>query len=279
MAELVKPWNDGGSLTATYEGSGDGSAVFSSDVAEGLDREMSVAFVDASRQVNVARTVKQIGKREPFVASDGDFVLADGGTFNVLKEEFAEKIEYTELDSIVAESAGPWIDTGVNCTSNIRVVFDCLVYDSSSATYVLGTPTRKSGALFLVRITTSGTSLVSDYGSSSGKNSGVQAGVRRVIDKNKNTMTVDGVTVTHPEQTFDCESNLGLLTGTSTSGSQGLSRGTIYGAQVYDNDILVRDFIPVQWKDGRVGLYDKVNKQFYSSAGKKEFIAGEIIEE
>ena len=87
MAELNKQWNDGGSLSVNYDGDRDGSAVFSSEQNEGIDREMSVAFVDASRQVNVARTVKQIGMREPFVASDGDFILADGGTFNVLKDE------------------------------------------------------------------------------------------------------------------------------------------------------------------------------------------------
>lgn len=87
MAELNKQWNDGGSLSVTYDGDRDGSAVFSSEQNEGIDREMSVAFVDASRQVNVARTVKQIGMREPFSASDGDFILADGGTFNVLKDE------------------------------------------------------------------------------------------------------------------------------------------------------------------------------------------------
>ena len=81
MAELVKQWNDGGSLTATYEGSGDGSAVFSSDTNEGIDREMSVFFKDASKKISVERTVKQEGRREVF----GDFTLANGGTFNVIK--------------------------------------------------------------------------------------------------------------------------------------------------------------------------------------------------
>lgn len=85
MAELVKPWNDGGSLSVAYDGDRDGSAVFSSDTAEGLDREMSVSFVDASRSVIVERTVRQTGLREEFTASDGEFILADGGTFNVLK--------------------------------------------------------------------------------------------------------------------------------------------------------------------------------------------------
>lgn len=87
MAELVKPWNDGGSLSVAYNGDGDGSAVFSSDVAEGLDREMIVVFRDGGRTVAVERKVLQVGMREMFVPSDGDFILADGGTYNVLKNE------------------------------------------------------------------------------------------------------------------------------------------------------------------------------------------------
>ena len=81
MAELVKPWNDGGSLSISYDGDRDGSAVFSSDVAEGLDREMAVSFVDKYRSVVVERNVIQHGKREVF----SDINLADGGTYNVIK--------------------------------------------------------------------------------------------------------------------------------------------------------------------------------------------------
>ena len=87
MAELVKPWNDGGSLSVTYNGDGDGSAVFSSDIAEGLDREMLVIFRDGGKTVAIERKVLQVGKREMFVPSDNEFLLADGGTFNVLRNE------------------------------------------------------------------------------------------------------------------------------------------------------------------------------------------------
>lgn len=86
MAELVRPWSDGGSLTAAYEGRGDGSAVFSSDVAEGLDREMTVTFVDKYRSVVVERRVKQEGMREVFTGYDERFITADGGTFNSIKD-------------------------------------------------------------------------------------------------------------------------------------------------------------------------------------------------
>lgn len=85
--ELKKPWNDGGSLSVTYDGDGDGSAVFSSDVAEGLDREMVVVFRDDGKDVAVERKVLQVGMREMFVPNDGDFILADGGIYNVLKNE------------------------------------------------------------------------------------------------------------------------------------------------------------------------------------------------
>ena len=86
MAELVRPWDDGGSLTATKEGSGDGSAVFSSDVAEGLDREMIVVLRDSSKTVAVERKVKQVGMREVFTGYDERFITADGGTFNSIKD-------------------------------------------------------------------------------------------------------------------------------------------------------------------------------------------------
>lgn len=86
MRELIKPWNDGGSLTATYEGSGDGTAVFSSDVAEGLDREMIIVFRDSGDTVAVERTVKQVGMREVFTGYDERFITADDGTFNSIKD-------------------------------------------------------------------------------------------------------------------------------------------------------------------------------------------------
>ena len=86
MAELIKPWNDGGSLSVTYEGNGDGSAFFSSDVAEGLDREMIVVFRDSSKTITIERKVKQVGMREVFTGYDERFITADGGTFNSIKD-------------------------------------------------------------------------------------------------------------------------------------------------------------------------------------------------
>lgn len=79
-------WNEGdGYITATYEGSGSGSASISSDVNEGIDREQSIKVETTDKSKSASILVQQEGLREVFAPSDGDFILADGGTFNVIK--------------------------------------------------------------------------------------------------------------------------------------------------------------------------------------------------
>jgi hypothetical protein len=86
MAELKKQWSDGELLTVVYNGDRDGSATFTSDVNESIDREMVVTYVDKDRKVSVAQMVKQVGLREVLNASDGLLITSDGETLNVLKE-------------------------------------------------------------------------------------------------------------------------------------------------------------------------------------------------
>ena len=49
--------------------------------------------------------------------------------------------------------------------------------------------------------------------------------------------------------------------------------------QIYDNDTLVRDFVPVLDKDDIPCMYDKVERKFYYNQGTGDFIAGPIIGE
>ena len=90
MEETKIKWNEGdGYITATYEGSGNGSASISSDVNEGIDREQSITIetTKGNNPKSESVVVTQIGRREIFLPGDGDFILADGGTFNVLKNK------------------------------------------------------------------------------------------------------------------------------------------------------------------------------------------------
>lgn len=86
MKSVIKPWNDGGSLTVTYNGVGDGEAVFSSEQNTGIDRETEVTFKGGGMEE--VRKVTQVGLRQPFgLAGGGVFRVKDDGRFGVLKEK------------------------------------------------------------------------------------------------------------------------------------------------------------------------------------------------
>ena len=50
--------------------------------------------------------------------------------------------------------------------------------------------------------------------------------------------------------------------------------GELYYFRAYQNDILVRNFIPARNSSGVVGMYDTVSGQFFTNQGMGEFIAG-----
>lgn len=118
MAKLVKQWNEGdGNIVATYEGSGDGPISLTTDIPnEGIDREQEITIQTTDKNKSVNVLVKQEGLREVFATTDG-FILADGGTFNVLKvggdtPDVPEPTEtYTRL-SYLESTGSQYINTG-----------------------------------------------------------------------------------------------------------------------------------------------------------------------
>ena len=52
---------------------------------------------------------------------------------------------------------------------------------------------------------------------------------------------------------------------------------TLYYCKIYDNNALVRDFVPCKDPSGAVGLYDLVGDDFYGNAGTGSFTAGPEI--
>ena len=49
----------------------------------------------------------------------------------------------------------------------------------------------------------------------------------------------------------------------------------LYYFEMYDNDILIRHYIPCYRKsDGKIGLYDIVEGKFYTNEGEGEFLKG-----
>ena len=128
----------------------------------------------------------------------------------------------------------------------------------------------------------------SNYGNSNTP-SGVLINANDVIeiDKNKNivTFSVNNITKSVINQVY---SNFvspyqmrifGITRPQSVSYLYDTGKMKLYYFQIYDNDVLVRDFIPVLDGNGTPCMYDKVEGKFYYNAGTGQFIAGPVIGE
>ena len=87
MKETLIAWHEGSrKIVATYTGKKDAPISFSSDTEnEGIDRSQKVTISTKDNSVSIEVTINQVGKREVFLLSDGELILSDNQTFNVLK--------------------------------------------------------------------------------------------------------------------------------------------------------------------------------------------------
>ena len=276
--ELIKAWNDGGSLFVTYDGSGDGSAVFSSDAYEGIDREMSVQFKGGG--VTEERTVRQEGIRQQFVTADGKvFYVSGGGRFGVLKEggvtpEPPTVETYTRLTYIEA-TGSQYINTGY------------VVHEDDVLEMYYVTTANTSGDKAMFGVAQSGNGIwATIYSNTSYVRFGSTASVtvsearqRYKISLRKNSVTIDDKTAspvfsqmpTLPLYLFASNNNNNTVNMYGKFISTGFSIKKESGEFVMNLKPCKRD------SDGKIGMIDIVSGQFYASEGEEDFVGGAEI--
>lgn len=182
--------------------------------------------------------------------------------------------DYIELEYIQS-SGSQRIDTGFIPNSESRIVMDCYRINNSSADHFFGVRTgsqSKNGFSFYIY----NSGWRSGYGNQGEGPNGPSSG-HYLIDKNKNVATInDGeVVITSNEQTFTCEGTAYLFAMNNTGMNPGYGTLRLYNCQIYDDGVLVRDFIPVKrLSDNVVCLYDRVANMFYTNSGSGSFTAG-----
>lgn len=178
---------------------------------------------------------------------------------------------YTQLEYI--ESHGTeYFDTGFVPNSNTRVVMDVENLATNTKAF-FGARTTSSTYAYVVFVTAA-TTLRSDYCSATKSQETItltSALGRYTIDKNKNVCTANGVTVTNTELEFECAYNLYLIANNNKGAVANIASVKLYSCQIYDNDTLIRDYIPCLNASGAVGLWDDVNSVFYENAGTGTF--------
>ena len=276
MAELKKQWADGGSLTATYEGSGDGSAVFTSDINEGIDREISVTFKGGG--VSVERKVTQEGLRQRFITADGKvFCVSDGGRFGVLK--VGEPIvpptpveAYTRLTYIECNGK-QYIDLGYVVKEDDVIEADYVLKQIAAAdTFLFGTSDSKTGLWFEYYNHTAYYRF-GQTSSSSLSNSSDEYKV--VLKKGEALIGSTSVSLSYNSMPTTSLILFAGRTSDNTPYSYGHYRCSLF--RITDSDGVVMELLPYRRdSDGVVGLLDSISGKFYTSASEP-LIAGGVL--
>lgn len=98
-----------------------------------------------------------------------------------------------------------------------------------------------------------------------------------IMDKGK--IFIDGIQYhSHETISFNVTKSLYIYAGNMNGAVEQPTKYQLYYFKMYDNDILVRNFIPCYRKSDNIpGLYDLVNNVFYTNAGTGTFLVGKDI--
>lgn len=210
---------------------------------------------------------------------DDVWILNDGETCFYSIDGSKLPSGYTSVEYIQS-SGSQYIDTGFKPKYNSRVVMDISDLNSSPG-FIFGVrDTQDSNSANQFNIyRNSSTTIRSDYFGTNKQINLSDTSGRTIVDKNGNTVTMFGTTIVNTAVTSgECANSLYLFILNNT-GANTMFPGSfkLYSCQIYDNDILVRDFVPcIRDSDSSCGLYDKVNNVFYSNSGTGKFIAGDV---
>ena len=192
-----------------------------------------------------------------------------------------EELEYVE--GTTTGSTGSYIDTGIKPTQNTKVEVKFSVNELGANQCVIGGRNASSGdqrnsfsiwgnVSNKIRFDYQSTSIL--YPSTS---AAISANTVYTVIKDKEKNYVDGVQQNSNDiTTFTSNYSMFLFAVNSgVSGSQSCLSGKIYYCKIWDNDILVRDFIPVKrLSDNAIGMYDRVSGTFFTNSGTGDFVGG-----
>lgn len=179
---------------------------------------------------------------------------------------------YTVLEYIQSDGT-QCINTGFVPNQDTRIVMDIQALSADNR-YYFGARTITATIQFAAQVSSASTiRFRADRDSVLISQSPTE---RITLELNKNIPVINGEQrATMDVASFNPGAPIALLT-TAYGSNLGSSRmsAMLYSCQIYDNDTLVRDYVPVRSQDNEVGLFDRTNSVFYPNAGTGVFTAG-----
>lgn len=177
-------------------------------------------------------------------------------------------------------SGTAYIDTGIECTSRLKVQFEGLVTTDVNAS-ICGGISNASGSTYfrhhwspnktnfywIQRSSSSNAFVRSSYSTDTWYNV--------TIDPVNGVASINGVSDTFTKITnlYTTNQNYFIFVRKAESGATQTRPGRFKFFKIWNNGALVRDFIPV--RVGTIGyMYDKVSKQLFENAGTGDFVLG-----
>ena len=180
---------------------------------------------------------------------------ADGCTLWTIVDQtaYAYKLPdgYTRLEYI--ESTGTqYINT--NITGSTNAIID-----------MQGTPRTNDMIVFMLA-PINATAYQNGFGQYRSQIAGLSSfdiATRRVynVSYTSNSMTVNDIT-----SSYYIANNANLALFGSTATNRRIANAKLYSAKIYNNDTLLRNFIPAKNPDNVIGLYDTVSGRFFTNA-------------
>lgn len=222
---------------------------------------------------------------EEHLKADGVFIPRNFRNYTETTYQMVEKKKlpdgYTQVEYI--ESTGTqYIDTEIEPNQDTKVVIDALYTQDSNASFLFGSDAGSATKSFgfgaangNLRIAYNNVSTYFANGLSFANK------IHVVVDKNVATIN-NQYSVSGTYATFEPNYSVWLFGNNRQGTLYGGKDGTrIYSCEIYDNDTIVRDFVPCikgEGTDSVAGLYDLVNGVFYTNAGTGVFSIGNTVQ-
>ena len=219
---------------------------------------------------------------------DGDNYVFSGDSISGYEWVYKPKIlptGYTKVEYI-QNTGTSYINTNYYPNQDTRIVAEMQVVSFNSFGRLLGAGNHNTANTISCDYIDSGSVFEVSWGGYTGwtQYSVTSNYDKHTYDWNKNSFYIDGTLLdTKTFKSFTCSYKLGIFNvlesgDVPTSNTGRYFYGKLYSFKIYDNDTLVRDFVPCKRdSDSKYGLYDVVNDVFYVSPNNTNFSGGSPV--
>lgn len=209
------------------------------------------------------------------LVNDKFYGNAGTGNFEYYKSEFPDKA-YEKVDYIESTN-GQYIDTKIYPNQNTKIVIELEGVKKDNLPSVYYGVHAGSGKIWMIGKSSGSSWAVNCFYYNQSKNIGTwdltKFNTKRTVIQDCNVLLLDGVTYEFNTTTFQYDYTMYLFCNNYLGQKYNMCPMKLYSCKIYNNGIIVRNFIPVRQKNTNLlGLWDMIEGEFYADASDLGFV-------